>query len=115
MGILSRASQAWSKPDSNGLAREFNSFVGDVERVVQNLQHLTGNSLVAARSDLEGRITRARESLSDAGRSAAQAATRTRDAMEDYVTEKPWPALAIAVAVGAIIAVVLTRRPGGGR
>jgi ElaB/YqjD/DUF883 family membrane-anchored ribosome-binding protein len=115
MRILSRASQAIGKPDVNGLAQEFNSFVSDVERVVKDLQHLTGNSLSAARSELEGRVSRARDSLSDAGRGALDTATRTRDAMEGYVTERPWPALAIAVAVGAIVAVIFTRRSGDDR
>src|SRR5215831_17338097 len=99
MGILSRASPALGKPDSNGIIREFNNFVADVERVAKDLQHLTGSSLAAARSELQGRVTRARESLSDASKGAVETAARTRDAMTGYVSERPWPALAIAVAL----------------
>jgi ElaB/YqjD/DUF883 family membrane-anchored ribosome-binding protein len=112
MGILSRASEALHRPQANGLAQEFNSFVSDVERVVKDLQHLTGSSLSSARSELEGRVSRARESLTSAGRGAVDTASRTKDAMEEYVTRRPWPALAVAVAVGAVVAVILTRRSG---
>jgi len=112
MGILSRTSEVLHRPTSNGLAQEFNSFVSDVERVVKDLQHLTGSSLSSARSELEGRVSRARESLANAGRGAVAAAARTQDAMEGYVARRPWPALAVAVAVGAVVAVILTRRTG---
>ena len=112
MGIMSRASEVLHRPAGNGLAKEFNSFVSDVERVVKDLQNLTGSSLSAARSELEGRVSRARESLSEAGRGAVDTATRTKDVMEEYVSRRPWPALAIALAVGAVVAVILTRRTG---
>jgi ElaB/YqjD/DUF883 family membrane-anchored ribosome-binding protein len=107
MGMLSRVSEA-GQSSGNGLAQEFNNFVSDVERVVKDLQNLTGSSLTAARSELQGRVTRARESLSEAGRGAVDTAYRTKD----YVTERPWAAVAVAVAIGAIVAVVLTRRSG---
>jgi len=109
MGILARASETLGQADSEGLAKEFNNFVSDVERVAKDLQQLTGTSLATARSELQGRISRARESLSEAGRGAMDTAARTRD----YVAERPWAALAVAVAIGAIIAVALTRRSGG--
>jgi ElaB/YqjD/DUF883 family membrane-anchored ribosome-binding protein len=112
MGIMSRASEVLHRPAANGLAQEFNSFVSDVERVVKDLQSLTGSSLSAARSELEGRVSRARESLGDVGRGAADTAARTKDAMEQYVSRRPWPALALALAVGAVVAVILTRRSG---
>jgi len=106
MGILSRATESMGRSSGNGLAHEFNNFVTDVERVAKDLQHLTGSSLAAARNELQGRISRARDSLSDAGRGAMDTAVRTRD----YVAERPWAAVAVAVAVGAIIAVALSRR-----
>jgi ElaB/YqjD/DUF883 family membrane-anchored ribosome-binding protein len=112
MGILSRASEVLHRPDGSGVTQEFNSFVSDVERVVKDLQHLTGSSLSAARSELEGRISRARESLAGTGRGAIDSAARTRDAMEEYMAQRPWPALAVAVAIGAVVAVILTRRLG---
>jgi ElaB/YqjD/DUF883 family membrane-anchored ribosome-binding protein len=108
MGILSRATDNFRRSDGNGLAQEFNNFVTDVERVAKDLQQLTGSSLAAARSDLQGRIARARDSLGDAGRGAMRTAERTRD----YVAERPWAAVALAVAVGTVIAVALSRRSG---
>ena len=107
MGMLSRVSEV-GRSGGNGLAQEFNNFVSDVERVVKDLQSLTGSSLTAARAELQGRVARARESLSDAGRGAMDTAYRTKD----YVAERPWAAVAVAVAIGAIVAVVLTRRSG---
>jgi ElaB/YqjD/DUF883 family membrane-anchored ribosome-binding protein len=108
MGILSRASESMGRSSGEGLAKEFNNFVSDVERVAKDLQQLTGSSLAAARAELQGRIARARDSMSDAGRGAAETAVRTRD----YVAERPWAAVAVAVAIGAIVAVVLSRRSG---
>jgi ElaB/YqjD/DUF883 family membrane-anchored ribosome-binding protein len=107
MGMLSRVSEA-GRSGGNGLAQEFNNFVSDVERVVKDLQNLTGSSLTAARSELQDRVSRARENLSGVGRGAMDTAYRTKD----YVAERPWAAVAVAVAIGAIVAVVLTRRSG---
>src|SRR5689334_5041993 len=108
MGILSRTTESLGRSNGDGLAQEFNNFVTDVERVAKDLQQLTGSSLAAARSELQGRISRARDSLSDAGRGAAETAVRTRD----YVAERPWAAVAVAVAIGALVAIVLSRRSG---
>jgi len=105
MGMLSRATDS----AGDGLAQEFNNFVSDVEKVVKDLQGLTGSSLAAARSELQSRVSRARDSLSDAGRGAMQTAVRTKD----YVAERPWAALAVAVAIGAVVAVILSRRSEG--
>jgi ElaB/YqjD/DUF883 family membrane-anchored ribosome-binding protein len=106
--MLSRISEVGRQSGGNGLAQEFNNFVSDVERVVKDLQNLTGSSLTAARSQLQDRVARARENLSDAGRGAMDTAYRTKD----YVAERPWAAVAVAVAIGAIVAVILTRRSG---
>ncbi|MEO8626558.1 MAG: hypothetical protein ABI612_00450 [Betaproteobacteria bacterium] len=109
MSLFSRAENLADKANLQG---EFQSFVSDIDRVVKGLQQLASGGVSSARSELEDRVSRAKSILADTGRSATDSATRARDSMEGYVTERPWVALGAAIAIGAVVAVLLTRRGG---
>jgi ElaB/YqjD/DUF883 family membrane-anchored ribosome-binding protein len=108
MRFLSRE-EGTLRPHAKSLSNEFQNFVHDVERVVKNIQDSTGSGLSSARSELEGRVSRAKATLADAGRSAMEHAGETKDAVTDYMERRPVAALAVAVAVGALIAFAISR------
>ena len=112
MGLFSRTGLESGRRSLNGMSEDFQTFVGDVEKVMKQIQELTGDGMSAARSELGEKLTRARTRFSEAGKAAADTATRTKGAMEEFVAQKPWPALAAAAAIGVIIAIALTRRHG---
>jgi len=109
MGLFSQTSQRLADRVPRG---ELDSLVEDVERVIDDLKHITGERITRLRSDLEASVAGARSTLSDASRRAADKAYQAKDAVQGYVTEKPWNAVAIAIAVGAIVAIMLSRRGG---
>lgn len=111
MGLFSQTSQRLADRVPRG---ELDSLVEDVERVIDDLKHITGERVTRLRSDLEASVAGARSTLSDASRRAADKAYQAKDAVQEYVVEKPWNAVAIAIAVGAIVAVMLSRRGGSG-
>ena len=92
------------------LAADFQSFVGDVEQVLKSASQLPGDGLAAARGKLEEKVSQAKARLADASSAVASGAGQARDAGEAYMRERPWTALGIAVAVGALAGVILMRR-----
>ena len=92
------------------LAADFQTFVGDVEQVLKSASQLPGDGLAAARGKLEEKVFQAKARLADASTAVANTAGQARDAGEAYMRERPWAALGIAVAVGALAGAVLTRR-----
>jgi ElaB/YqjD/DUF883 family membrane-anchored ribosome-binding protein len=92
------------------LVSDFQTFVGDVEQLLKSAAHLPGDSLAAARGKLEEKVSQARSRLADAGSTAVNAASQARDKSEDYMRARPWTALGVAVAVGAVVGVLMSRR-----
>jgi len=95
---------------SDRLVADFQTFVGDVEQLLRNAAHLPGDSLAAARSKLEEKVSQAKVRLADAGSAAASAAGQARDRGEDYIRERPWTMLGVAIVVGAVVGMLLSRR-----
>ena len=92
------------------LAADFQTFVGDVEQVLKSASQLPGDGMSAARVKLEEKVSQAKARLGDASTAIAGSAGRARDTGEAYLRERPWTAIGIAVAVGAIAGAILTRR-----
>lgn len=92
------------------LAADFQSFVGDVEQMLKSASQLPGDSLVAARGKLEEKVSQAKARLADASSAVASSASQARDTGQAYVRERPWTALGIAAALGALVGVLLMRR-----
>jgi ElaB/YqjD/DUF883 family membrane-anchored ribosome-binding protein len=105
-----RTSSSGAAGKTDRLVADFQTFVGDVEQVLKGAAHLPGDSLAAARGTLEEKVSQAKSRLADAGSAAASAASQARDRSESYMSERPWTALGVALAVGAVIGVLLSRR-----
>jgi len=108
MGLLSHHEDA-ARPNGKGLSGDFQNFIHDVERVMKDLQGLTGSGLSSARSELESQVAKARASLADASRQAMDRATHTKEAVGEYVTTRPVTSLLVAIAAGALIAYAISR------
>jgi ElaB/YqjD/DUF883 family membrane-anchored ribosome-binding protein len=97
-----------SAPDR--LARDLQGFVADVEGLIKNAQHLSGEGMSLARAKLEEKVAQAKVKLDGARAAAAIEAGRAMAATEGYVRRQPMKALGIAAAAGAILALLLARR-----
>lgn len=92
------------------LAADFQTFVGDVEQVLKSASQLPGEGLAAARGKLEEKVSQAKARLADASSAVVDSAGRARDTGEAYMRERPWTVLGVAVALGAVAGVILSRR-----
>jgi len=92
------------------LLADFQSFVGDVEQLLKSATHLPGDGFAAARGRLEEKVAQAKTKLADVGATAANAAYQARDRSEDYIRGRPWTAIGVAIAAGAVVGVLLSRR-----
>jgi ElaB/YqjD/DUF883 family membrane-anchored ribosome-binding protein len=101
---------ARDRTDPERLARDFQGFVADVEGLLRNAQHLSGEGVSLARAKLEEKVAQAKVKLDGARAAAAAEAGRAVAATEGYVRRQPMKALGIAAAAGAIVALLLARR-----
>lgn len=94
----------------SNMAREFRSFVSDVEDLIKATNNLTGDELNKAKAKLEQRITIARRSVEELGGSIAERARKTAQSADDYVHEQPWTAIGAGAGLGLVVGYLLTRR-----
>lgn len=94
------------------IATDFRSLANHAEELLKATTSMTGDSVKTAREQLSASLRQARAHLDDA---QAQALQRARAAMVtavDYVRERPYQALAVAVLLGLAVGVAsaATRR-----
>jgi ElaB/YqjD/DUF883 family membrane-anchored ribosome-binding protein len=99
----SRASSVSRSVGTDRLAADFQAFVGDVEQALKSASHLPGDSLSAARSRLEEKVTQARAALADG-------VSEARDAGEAYLRQRPWTFVGVALLAGAVAGMLLARK-----
>ena len=103
-----------SRRPSLGLAADYQRFVTDVEQLLKNGSHLSGESLAAVGRALEQRIAHARARLADSGMTAAERIDRACNAARGYVQQRPLIAIAAtalaAAAIGSAATALLLRR-----
>jgi ElaB/YqjD/DUF883 family membrane-anchored ribosome-binding protein len=106
---LPQMSPATSR-DVDRLREDFRTFVSDCQTLFRNATNLSGEGATLARSELTKRLSDAQVRLDAMREQAAQQATRLRSTTEDYVRREPFKAVGIAVAAGALAALLLSRR-----
>ena len=105
-----RRSQSTMAGKTDRLVSDFQTFVGDVEQVLKSATQLPSDGLAAARGKLEEKVWQAKAKLADAGAAVAETAAGARDRGEGYIRDSPWKAIGLAVAIGALFGVLLSRR-----
>lgn len=92
------------------MAREFRSFVADVESLIKATNTLTGEELNRAKAKLEQRISSARTSVEELGGNIAERARQTAKTADTYVHEQPWTAIGAGAGIGVLVGYLLSRR-----
>lgn len=95
---------------STGLAREFHSFVADIEDLIKATTNLTGDELNRAKAKLNQRIAAAKGSVEDMSETIVNRARKTAETTNTYVHEQPWNAIGASAAVGLLLGYLLARR-----
>lgn len=93
---------------SADVAKEFKTFIGDVENLIKDTTSLTGEDLAKAKAKLAQRISSAKESVNEMSGVVIAQARKTATATDDYVHERPWVAIgagaALSFAAGFLLA-----------
>jgi len=97
-------------PDLEQLTRDFRTFVADCETLLKNATALSGTGATVARAQLSERMAAAKVKLDAVRSNANDRAARTRATTEDYVRREPMKALGYAVAAGAVLGLMMSRR-----
>jgi ElaB/YqjD/DUF883 family membrane-anchored ribosome-binding protein len=108
-GGISQLGKA-AAPDLEQLTRDFRTFVADCETLLKNAGTLSGAGATVARAQLSEKMQAARVKLDEVRSTANDRAARTRASTEEYVRREPMKALGYAVAAGAILGLMMSRR-----
>ena len=88
--------------------------VGGLKERLRDGLHAARSSLAELESEVSERAREAARMTSDRAREAARATSeRAREAArhtDDYVHEHPWAVVGVAAGIGALIALILSRR-----
>jgi len=96
--------------DIDRLRDDFRTFISDCQTLLRNATNLSGEGAAIARQELSKRMADAQVRLDDMRQTANDQAMRLRTTTEDYVRREPFKAVGVALAAGAIIALLLGRR-----
>jgi len=108
-GSVSQLSKAVS-PDLEQLTRDFRTFVTDCETMLKNATTLSGAGASVARAQLSEKMAVAKGRLDEMRVTASDRAARTRATTEEYVRREPMKAIGYAVAAGAVLGLLMSRR-----
>jgi ElaB/YqjD/DUF883 family membrane-anchored ribosome-binding protein len=108
-GSVSQLSKAVS-PDLEQLTRDFRTFVTDCETMLKNATTLSGAGASVARAQLSEKMAVAKGRLDEMRVTASARAARTRATTEEYVRREPMKAIGYAVAAGAVLGLLMSRR-----
>lgn len=95
---------------TSGVAREFHSFVADIEDLIKATTSLTGEELNRAKAKLNQRIASAKTTVEDMSETIVNRARKTAETTNTYVHEQPWNAIGASAAVGLLVGYLLARR-----
>jgi ElaB/YqjD/DUF883 family membrane-anchored ribosome-binding protein len=96
--------------DLDRLREDFRTFVSDCQTLLRNATNLSGEGAAVARQELSRRMADAQVKLDEYRQQANDRAMQLRTTTEDYVRREPFKAVGIAMATGAIVALLLSRR-----
>ena len=96
--------------DVDRLREDFRTFVSDCQTLLRNATNLSGEGATIARQELSRRMADAQVKLEEYRQQANDRAMQLRTSTEDYVRRELFKAVGIAMAAGAIVALLLARR-----
>src|SRR3954462_3255672 len=96
--------------DIDRLRDDFRTFISDCQTLLRNATNLSGEGASIARQELSRRMADAQVRLEEMRQTANDRAMQTGTTPEDYVRREPFKAVGIAMAAGALVALLLSRR-----
>lgn len=95
---------------ANGLSKDFQGFLSDVEDLVKQTRTATGEELNRVKARLDARIGAAKDSVSAASADLNDRAHCAATATNQYVHEQPWKVISVGAGLGLLMGFLLTRR-----
>ncbi len=99
-----------SKVSSEDLISEVKSGLRQVEEMLKEAASTTGDKATELRANAMAGLKRARDTLADVQDTVMERGKAAARATDDYVHDNPWRALGVAIAVGVVIGLIVTRR-----
>jgi len=96
-------------PSSAAVAEELRNVVSEAEAFLGALSEADSAELERLRDRVHDSIDAAKMRLADIETDAARSSTRVSSAIESWVADNPWTAVAIGAGVGLALGVLLAR------
>ena len=109
IGVNSKVSDKVGKK-SEAIADDFRNLITETEGLLKATAQLGGAELTLARAKLNERLVQARQNLTEMGETISERASKTSEAANNYVHEKPWQVIGAGAALGFIAGILLNRR-----
>ncbi len=95
---------------ADALSNEFHNFLTDLESLLKETTHLSGEELSQAREKIRRRVESAKESVVHLGSEIAEGAGKVAATANHEVHEEPWKAIGAGAAVGLLLGLLFARR-----
>jgi ElaB/YqjD/DUF883 family membrane-anchored ribosome-binding protein len=105
---MARKSAA-SEPQDK-LLQEFQTLVGETEKLLQQSASVVGEQGDELRDKLRESIGRARDTLTNAEQALTQRGKAALEATEGYVQSHPWQTIGFSAAIGLLLGLLISRR-----
>ena len=92
------------------LVKDIRSVVDDADYLLKEVTTSSAEGWAAARTRIGAKLTEARSRLDDARIAVTDKAKAVADSTHEYVEDNPWKVVGVAVAIGLLIGVLVSRR-----
>jgi ElaB/YqjD/DUF883 family membrane-anchored ribosome-binding protein len=89
---------------------EIKRLIADVEDLMVRIADLKDTDVVRVRNRVQRAVDATKQSLADGADAIRQHAQSAAGTADDFVRDSPWQAVGIAALVGAVVAILATRR-----
>ncbi len=91
------------------LRNDWKSLVDDLETVLGEVKNDLGDKAASVRTRLERNLEAAKERLAEIEEDLKDQATVAAKAADEYVRENPWQSAGVALGVGFVLGVLISR------
>ncbi len=92
------------------LMEDLKAVIADAEELLSLSKDQAGEGAARLRERVQERLLRARDRLGDIQEDAFERARAAGLAADDFVHDKPWPAVGLAAGVGLLVGLLIARR-----
>jgi ElaB/YqjD/DUF883 family membrane-anchored ribosome-binding protein len=89
---------------------EIKRLIADVEDLMVRIADLKDADVVRVRNRVQRAVDATKQNLADGAEAIRQHAQSAAGTADDFVRDSPWQAVGIAALVGAVVAILATRR-----